>query len=187
MTPRAATDEFLFGGSNKGSHQYAEVFDHYFAVGVRQHRGELVVGLPPYVHDSAVQPGELGFRRPVAVRAGYASGELSTHPTALGDRRTQGGGVGDFGDLAARVGDSGEDSHPEIDTCSSALGRCRVQVCLDDAGERDEQPSPAFLECGTSTSSPVGLSRLGPFCANASVASQDVEIAIVVQHGNVGS
>jgi hypothetical protein len=33
----------------------------------------------------------------------------------------------------------------------------------------------------------VPSTRLGPFCANAGVASQDVEIAIVVQHGNVGS
>jgi len=33
------------------------------------------VGFPAQMHDSAVQPGELGFRRPVAIRAGDTSGD----------------------------------------------------------------------------------------------------------------
>src|ERR1035437_694375 len=100
-TPECPPSHALLHGSE------VEVFDDHLAVGVRQHRGELVGCLLAQVDAPPVEGCELGFRCIVSSGAGDASRKLPTAPAALGQCRPQWGGVGDFDDDAVGVGDGG--------------------------------------------------------------------------------
>ena len=129
-----------------------EIFDLDGAV-FRQLGGELVGCFPPQIHATAVQPGQFGFRCPVAARSGDTAGKLTSGTPAGGQGFLQRCRVGVL-DQCCLPGDRidgghrGQGAHPQVHPGDhGGFGRDRdgVRGALG-VVDRDEQPPPLLGE-----------------------------------------